>query len=97
MHETLGLLECSPTSDGAAAIVLVSERWLNKNPSLRSQAVEVVGLELATDEPSVFAENSNLKMVGFDMVQKASKRLFEKARKSPNDVQVSISYSSLIY
>ncbi|CAD5214240.1 unnamed protein product [Bursaphelenchus xylophilus] len=88
MHECLGLLECSPTSDGSAAAVLVSERWLAKNPHLREQAVEIVGMELATDEPSVFAENSNLKMTGFDMAKKAADRLYQKTGKCPNDVQV---------
>lgn len=44
VHDVLGLLECSPTSDGAAAVVLVSERWLNQHPNLRAQAVEILGV-----------------------------------------------------
>jgi hypothetical protein len=33
----------SPTSDGAAAIVLCSERYLIAHPHLKEQAVEIVG------------------------------------------------------
>ncbi|KAI6230257.1 Acetyl-CoA C-myristoyltransferase [Aphelenchoides fujianensis] len=88
IHDVLGLLEASPTSDGAAAVVIVSERWLQKHPQLRPQAVEIVGMELGTDEPSVFAENSNIKMIGFDMVQRLANRLYENTGLCPKDVQV---------
>ena len=43
-----GLLECSPTSDGAAAVIICSERFLEQNPRLKPQAVEIVGIELGT-------------------------------------------------
>ncbi|KAI6218724.1 Sterol carrier protein 2 [Aphelenchoides besseyi] len=88
IHDVLGLLEASPTSDGAAAVVVVSERWLQKHPQLRSQAVEIVGMEMGTDLPSVFAENSNIKMIGFDMVQGLAQRLYKNTGLTPNDVQV---------
>lgn len=84
----LGLLECSPTSDGSAAVVVVSERWLSQRPQLFNQAVEIVGIELATDEPSAYTGRSAIKTIGFDMAQKAAKRLFSKANLTPNDVQV---------
>jgi sterol carrier protein 2 len=45
-------------------------------------------MELGTDEPSVFAENSNIKMIGFDMVKRISSRLYEKTKLTPNDIQV---------
>uniref|UniRef100_A0A1I7SCA2 propanoyl-CoA C-acyltransferase n=1 Tax=Bursaphelenchus xylophilus TaxID=6326 RepID=A0A1I7SCA2_BURXY len=82
----LGLLECSPTSDGSAAVVVVSERWLNQNPHLRTQAVEIVGMELGTDLPGAF-EKSCIDMIGFGMCQAAAKRLFSKSGYTPNDVQ----------
>ncbi|KAK0394264.1 hypothetical protein QR680_000661 [Steinernema hermaphroditum] len=88
IYEFLTLLQCSPTSDGSAAAILCSETYLNKNPHLRSQAVEIVGMELGTDEPSVFKDNSNIKMIGFDMIEKISKRLYQKSGITPKDVQV---------
>uniref|UniRef100_A0A0N4Z3C2 Sterol carrier protein 2 n=1 Tax=Parastrongyloides trichosuri TaxID=131310 RepID=A0A0N4Z3C2_PARTI len=88
IYDFVGLLECSPTSDGSAAIVMCSENFLKKHPHLKSQAVEIVGMELGTDEPSVFKENSNIKMIGFDMIQKISQRLYKNTGITPNDVQV---------
>ncbi|EYC23922.1 hypothetical protein Y032_0014g2217 [Ancylostoma ceylanicum] len=88
IYDFMGLLECSPTSDGSAAAVLCSERFLEKNPHLKPQAVEIVGLKLGTDQPSVFKENSNIKMIGFDMIQKISSELYKETGVTPNDVQV---------
>jgi sterol carrier protein 2 len=88
IYDFVGLLECSPTSDGSAAAVLCSEKFLQQNPRLRSQAVEIVGMELGTDEPSVFAEKSNIKMIGFDMIKRISERLYKNTGYSPKDVQV---------
>ncbi|CAD6191402.1 unnamed protein product [Caenorhabditis auriculariae] len=88
IYEFMGLLECSPTSDGAAAAIICSENYLNKHPHLKSQAVEIVGMKLGTDLPSVFAENSNIKMIGFDMIQKISGELYKETGLCPNDVQV---------
>lgn len=101
IYDFVGLLECrytvfillrffalSPTSDGAAAAILCSEKFLEKNPRLRAQAVEIVGMELGTDEPSVFAEKSNIKMIGFDMIKRISERLYKNTGLCPNDVQV---------
>ncbi|VDM09930.1 unnamed protein product [Wuchereria bancrofti] len=88
IHDFMGLLECSPTSDGAAAVILCSEQFLKKSSHLSKQAVEIIGAELGTDEPSVFAEHSSLKMIGFDMIRKLSNRLYQKTGLTPNDVQV---------
>uniref|UniRef100_A0A1I8ESB5 Sterol carrier protein 2 n=1 Tax=Wuchereria bancrofti TaxID=6293 RepID=A0A1I8ESB5_WUCBA len=88
IHDFMGLLECSPTSDGAAAVILCSEQFLKKSSHLCKQAVEIIGAELGTDEPSVFAEHSSLKMIGFDMIRKLSNRLYQKTGLTPNDVQV---------
>uniref|UniRef100_A0A7E4W7G9 Sterol carrier protein 2 n=1 Tax=Panagrellus redivivus TaxID=6233 RepID=A0A7E4W7G9_PANRE len=88
IYDFCGLLECSPTSDGSAAIVIVSERFLAKNPRLRPQAVEIIDMQLRTDFPSAFEEKSNIKMIGFDMVQTAARDLFRNAGLTPNDVQV---------
>ncbi|KAJ1354891.1 Non-specific lipid-transfer protein-like 2 [Parelaphostrongylus tenuis] len=88
IYDFMGLLECSPTSDGSAAAVICSERFLERHPHLKSQAVEIVGLKLGTDQPSVFKENSNIKMIGFDMIRKISSDLYAETGLTPNDVQV---------
>ncbi|CAN7991622.1 unnamed protein product [Ixodes pacificus] len=80
-------LQCCPTSDGAAAALLVSEDVVRRL-KLEGQAVEILSLEMSTDLPSAFTENSCIKMVGFDMTQRAAQDAFRKAGLTPEDVQV---------
>ena len=87
VHEPLTKLQCCPTSDGSAAAILVSEDFVNAK-GLQDKAVEIVGIEMATDLPSTFEDQSCLKMVGFDMTAKATKDLFEKTMLKPTDVDV---------
>ncbi|XP_062994893.1 sterol carrier protein 2 [Elgaria multicarinata webbii] len=82
----LTLLQCCPTSDGAAAAVLASEEFVRKN-GLESRAVEILGQEMLTDFPSSFG-NSCIKMVGYDMTKEAAKRCFSKTGLKPEDVDV---------
>lgn len=87
VHEPLTKLQCCPTSDGSAAAIVVSEDFV-KAKGLEDQAVELLGIEMATDFPSTFEEQSCLKMVGYDMTEAAAKRLFGKTPYKPADVDV---------
>ncbi|XP_018495033.1 non-specific lipid-transfer protein isoform X2 [Galendromus occidentalis] len=80
-------LQCCPTSDGAAAAVLMSEDMVRRL-GLQDQAVEIIAMEMATDLPSTFEGKSCIKMVGFDMTKTAAERAFRKTGLTPNDVQV---------
>ncbi len=51
VYEPLTKLQCCPTSDGSAAAILASEDFVRKH-KLESQAVEIVGMAMATDFPS---------------------------------------------
>jgi sterol carrier protein 2 len=79
-------LQCCPTSEGAAAAVLVSEDFVKRH-GLEHQAVEIAGMMMATDLQSSF-EDSCIKMVGFDMTRKAAEEAYRQAGISPKDVQV---------
>lgn len=81
------MLQCCPTSDGAAAVIVASERFVRKH-GLERQAVEILGMEMSTDLPSTFAEKSRIKLVGYDMTKNAADRLYQKTGKKPTDVQV---------
>ena len=50
--------------------------------------MELLGIEMATDFPSTFEEQSCLKMVGYDMTEAAAKKLFGKTPYKPADVDV---------
>ncbi|XP_063230568.1 sterol carrier protein 2 [Bacillus rossius redtenbacheri] len=80
-------LQCSPTSDGSAAAILASADFVHAH-GLESQAVEVLGMEMSTDLPTTFSDNSCIKMVGYDMTKHAADRLFRKTGCCPRDVQV---------
>lgn len=53
---------CSPTSDGSAAAIVCSEDFVKRN-GLQEQAVEILAMEITTDLPSTFNEDSCTKMV----------------------------------
>lgn len=57
-------LQCCPTSDGAAAVILVNEEFVRKH-RLESQAVEIVAMEMSTDQPSTFTSRSCMNIVGY--------------------------------
>ncbi len=87
VHKPLTKLQCCPTSDGGAAAILASEQFVKEN-KLEDRAVEIIGIEMATDLPSTFKDKSCIKAVGFDMTKIAADTLFKKSGLSPSDVQV---------
>lgn len=80
-------LQCCPTSDGAAAAIVVSENFVRRY-GLEAQAVEILAMEMVTDMESTFSERSAIKLVGYDMSRVAAERVFAKAKLRPSDVQV---------
>ncbi|KAH7142777.1 thiolase-like protein [Dactylonectria estremocensis] len=80
-------LQCSPTSDGAAAAVIVSKRFLDARPQLRGNAVLMAGQSFLTDSPKAF-QTSAIELVGYDMTQRAARAAMKEAGITPNDVRV---------
>ncbi|XP_034834874.1 sterol carrier protein 2 [Maniola hyperantus] len=87
IYGPLTKLECCPTSDGAGAAVLMSEEAVLRF-GLQNKAVEIIGMEMATDTPAVFTENSLMKVAGYDMTALAAKRIYEKTGISPKQIDV---------
>ncbi|XP_035756108.1 non-specific lipid-transfer protein [Egretta garzetta] len=87
IFEFLTVLQCCPTSNGAAAAILSSEEFVKRH-KLQSKAVEILAQVMVTDYPSTFEENSCIKMAGYDMTKKAAEKCFEKAGLKPTDVNV---------
>jgi len=52
----------SPTSDGAACVILASEDFVRRH-SLESQAIHIIGQSMHTDTTSTFNEKSCMKLV----------------------------------
>jgi acetyl-CoA acyltransferase len=79
-------LQCSPTSDGSAAAVLVSERYLDEH-DLAGQAVEIVGQAMTTDFASTF-DGSARNIIGYDMNVRAAQKVYDQSGLGPQDFQV---------
>lgn len=80
--------QCCPTSNGAGAVIIVSETFLEKHPQLKSKAVEIRAMEMTTDTPSTFDSRDPIKLVGFDMTKLAADKAYTSARISPEQVDV---------
>ncbi|GAA2022876.1 lipid-transfer protein [Catenulispora yoronensis] len=87
IHRPLTKLQCSPTSDGAAAAVVVSERFVEEW-GLGEQAVEVVAQAMATDTAEAFETRSCIDVVGRPMTRDAARRVYEVSGLGPEDVDV---------
>ena len=80
-------LQCCPTSDGAAAVVLVSQEFLDKKPHLKSQAILIAGQNLSTDAPDLFS-HSAIDLISYKMTEHAGKEAMKEAGITPQDVSV---------
>ncbi|SPT57155.1 MULTISPECIES: thiolase C-terminal domain-containing protein [Actinomadura] len=87
IFDPLTKLQCSPTSDGAAAALVVSERFLDRH-DLWDQAVEIAGHHIATDTPESFEDNSSIQVVGFGVSRRAAGKAMDEARVTIDDVDV---------
>ena len=79
-------LQCCPTSDGAGAAIVASEDFIEKH-GLQAQAVEILGMAMATDLPSSY-EKSMIKMVGSDMTKSAAEKVYQQSGLGPENVDV---------
>ncbi|MEU2581956.1 lipid-transfer protein [Streptomyces avermitilis] len=87
VHRPLTKLQCSPTSDGAAAVVVVSERFAQRH-ALGDRAVEIVAQAMTTDTEESFASGSCIDVVGRPMSREAARRVYERAGLGIEDVDV---------
>ena len=87
IYGPLTKLQCSPTSDGSGAVVVVSERFVDEH-DLGDTAVEIAGQAMVTDMNSTFDDKSAISLVGADMTRKAAERVYQQAGITADDVDV---------
>ena len=87
IYYPLTKLQCSPTSDGAGAAVIVSENFLKNKPELRDQAILMAGQALRTDDPSLYS-GSDMDLVGYGMSKTAAQAALKEAGVSAKDIKV---------
>lgn len=82
----LTLFQCSPSTCGAAAVVLMSERAKRRLGC--NAAVQIAGQGLATDTEESFSSGSMADVVGARVSAAAAARAFEQAATGPGDIDV---------
>ncbi|WP_330318047.1 lipid-transfer protein [Streptomyces platensis] len=87
VHRPLTKLQCSPTSDGAAAAVVASERFVREH-GLAERAVEIVAQAMTTDTEESFASGSCIDVVGKPMSRAAARQVYAAGGLGIEDVDV---------
>ena len=87
IYAPLTKLQCSPTSDGSAAAIVASERFVEQH-DLWQGAIELAGQSMCTDLGSTFDTASSIRVVGYDMSRTAAERAYEEAGIEAADVDV---------
>ena len=88
IHEPLTKLQCSPTSDGAGAAIVASEKFVEQH-GLWERAIEITGQSLVTDFASSFDSTADcMTIVGSKMSKTAADRAYKEAGVVPEDVDV---------
>ena len=86
VHRPLTKLQCSPTSDGAAAAVVVSERFAERRGL--TGLVEIVAQAMTTDTEESFVSGSCIDVVGQPMSREAARQVYERSGLGIEDVDV---------
>jgi acetyl-CoA acetyltransferase len=86
IYDPLTKLQCCPTSDGGAAVILASERFVREH-DLLSGAVEIVGQAMTTDTEDTF-DGSDVGIVGYHYARAAAQAVYAESGLGPEDVQV---------
>ncbi|MCW3041147.1 MAG: non-specific lipid-transfer protein [Solirubrobacterales bacterium] len=88
IHDPLTKLQCSPTSDGSAAVIVASERFVDEH-DLWDRAIEIAGQSMVTDLSSTFDETADcMTICGADMSRGAAREAYEEAQITGADVDV---------
>ena len=87
IHSPLTKLQCCPTSDGAAAAVVVSQSFLDARPRLKSQAIQIIGQSLTTDGPALYS-GSAMSLVGYEMTKQTAAKALAEAGMTISNIKV---------
>jgi acetyl-CoA acyltransferase len=84
--DPLTRMMCCPTSDGGAAAIVASERFVTEH-GLWPKAVEITAMAMTTDTPDTF-DGSDRAIVGWHMNKRVAQQVYEESGLGPQDVQV---------
>ena len=78
--EPLNLMDCSPVSDGAAAVVLASEEYMKRN---KKEGIKIIGSAIAQDYLSVGSRDS---IYTLKSTKLAAEKAFRRANVKRDDI-----------
>ena len=87
IYSPLTKLQCSPTSDGSAAAIVASERFVDEH-DLSDRAIEIVGQAMVTDLSSTFESESSITIVGAEMSRAAAEQALGEAGREIEEIDV---------
>ena len=73
-------LQCAAMADGSAAVLLVTESFLNQRPQLQQRAVEVIGMCMVSHLEPVASSESCMELCGRSMARVAAERAMAEAK-----------------
>jgi acetyl-CoA C-acetyltransferase len=82
VSEPLNLMDCSPASDGAAALVLASEEYVKKN---KLEGIKIAASSISQD---YLALHSRKSFYRFDSTVIAARKAFERSKLKPSDISL---------
>ncbi len=80
VSDPLGMFDCAPNSDGAAAVVLCA---MERAKDYTDNPVKILASGQASDTLALHHRNS---IVGFEATRVAAERAFKQAKMTPNDI-----------
>ncbi|MCC7381128.1 MAG: lipid-transfer protein [Deltaproteobacteria bacterium] len=86
VFDPLTRFQCCPPTCGAAAAVLCSDAFAKKHQL--TSPVYIAAQAMRTDFGSTFADDSLIKMIGYDMAAASAKDVYERSGLGPEDVDV---------
>jgi acetyl-CoA acetyltransferase len=86
VFDPLTRYQCCPPTCGAAAAVLCSDAYAQKQGI--DAPVYIAGQVMTTDSASSFESGSMIKMIGYEMAREAAAKLYEQTGVGPADVDV---------
>jgi len=87
IYAPLTKLQCSPTSDGAAAAILAGEEFVDRH-ELGPRAIEIVGQAMTTDFETSLSTRKCKDVIGYDMNVRAARTVYAQSGLGPEDFQV---------
>lgn len=86
VYGVLTRLQCCPPTCGGAAAIVVSEAFAKRHGI--ASDIRILAQALTTDRPSTFEDRSMMKLVGYELSQRAAQAVYESAGLGPDDMDV---------